>query len=44
VDFLELPRWPVFNVADMGVFFGAVTAMWLAYRNIPYGNEMEVES
>ena len=24
VDFLELPNWPVFNVADMGVVGGAV--------------------
>src|SRR5699024_5778908 len=24
VDFLELPHWPVFNVADMGVVGGAI--------------------
>ena len=24
VDFLELPNWPVFNVADMGVVGGAI--------------------
>src|SRR5699024_5340105 len=24
VDFLELPNWPVFNVADMGVVCGAI--------------------
>jgi signal peptidase II len=24
VDFLELPRWPVFNVADMAVVGGAI--------------------
>lgn len=31
VDFLQLPYWPIFNVADMCVVFGAVTivALWL---------------
>ncbi|WP_432559204.1 signal peptidase II [Granulicoccus sp. GXG6511] len=31
VDFLQLPYWPIFNVADMGVVFGAITIVffWL---------------
>lgn len=31
VDFLQLPYWPIFNVADMCVVFGAITilVMWL---------------
>lgn len=31
VDFLQLPYWPIFNVADMCVVFGAITIMvlWL---------------
>lgn len=32
VDFLELPYWPVFNVADMGVFLGVCALLWLMYR------------
>ena len=35
VDFLELPRWPVFNVADMCITSAAVLIMVLAVvRNI----------
>ena len=29
VDFLELPHWPVFNVADMGVVGGALLVVAL---------------
>ncbi|MFC7373851.1 signal peptidase II [Brachybacterium sp. GCM10030267] len=29
VDFLELPNWPVFNVADMGVVGGAILIVLL---------------
>jgi signal peptidase II len=31
VDFLQLPYWPIFNVADMCVVFGAITILvfWL---------------
>ncbi|MDO5501053.1 MAG: signal peptidase II [Propionibacteriaceae bacterium] len=31
VDFLQLPYWPIFNIADMCVVFGAATIMffWL---------------
>lgn len=32
VDFLELPYWPVFNVADMGVFLGVCALVWFMYR------------
>jgi signal peptidase II len=36
VDFLELPRWPVFNLADAGVVLGAVTIVLLTLRGVPY--------
>lgn len=31
IDFLQLPYWPIFNIADMGVVFGTITimALWL---------------
>ncbi len=29
VDFLQLPYWPIFNVADMCLVFGAGTVVWL---------------
>lgn len=29
VDFLQLPNFAIFNVADMGITFAAVTIIWL---------------
>ena len=34
VDFLELPRWPVFNVADAAISVAAVLIVVLALRGI----------
>ncbi|WP_162801482.1 signal peptidase II [Brachybacterium saurashtrense] len=34
VDFLELPRWPVFNVADMGVVAGALLIVLLGLLGV----------
>jgi signal peptidase II len=34
VDFLELPRWPVFNVADMALVGSAVLAVLLSLRGV----------
>lgn len=35
VDFLELPHWPVFNVADMGVVGGALLIVALGLFGVP---------
>ena len=35
VDFLELPNWPVFNVADMAVVGGAVLVVGLSVLGVP---------
>ncbi len=35
IDFLELPRWPVFNVADSAIMTGAALMVWLSVRGIP---------
>lgn len=34
VDFVQLPHWAIFNVADMGVTFGAIGIAILAIRGI----------
>ena len=34
VDFLELPNWPIFNVADICINAGAVLALLLTLRGI----------
>jgi signal peptidase II len=35
IDWLQLPNWPVFNVADMAIVFAALISMVLTARNIP---------
>lgn len=40
VDFLRVPHWPVFNVADMAITCGAVALAWMITR-IPVDGEGE---
>ena len=35
IDWLQLPNWPVFNIADMAIVSAAVISMVLTVRNIP---------
>ncbi|MGB7982645.1 MAG: signal peptidase II [Candidatus Nanopelagicales bacterium] len=37
VDFLELPNWPVFNVADMALVGSAILAVLLSIRGVEMG-------
>jgi signal peptidase II len=34
VDWLELPHWPVFNIADSAIVAGGILAVLLAFRGI----------
>jgi signal peptidase II len=34
VDFIEIPHWPIFNVADSAITVAAALFVWLAYRGI----------
>lgn len=34
IDWIELPHWPVFNVADASIVIAAVFASYLSLRNI----------
>lgn len=36
VDFVELPNWPVFNLADSAIVTGAVLVAVLSVRGIPH--------
>lgn len=36
VDFLQLPYWPVFNIADSSVVSAAVLVALLAVRDVPF--------
>ena len=35
IDWIELPRWPVFNIADMAIVCAAVLSVVLITREIP---------
>ena len=36
IDFIAVPNWPVFNVADMAIVAGAALAVLLSLRGIDY--------
>jgi len=42
VDFIQLPHWPVFNVADMAVVGAAALMAYLTIRGIPLSGAKEV--
>lgn len=43
VDFIELPYWPVFNVADMFVVGSAILMVVLSIRGIDYRGQANAE-
>jgi signal peptidase II len=44
VDFLELPNWPVFNVADMALVGSAILAVILSIKGIEMGEPATEEA
>lgn len=44
VDFLRLPNWPVFNVADMSLVTAAVLIVVLSLLNVPYDRPREASN
>jgi signal peptidase II len=36
VDWIELPHWPVFNIADSAIVVGGCIAVLLAARGVPF--------
>ncbi len=41
VDWIQVPYWPVFNVADSGIVVGGVLAVVLAFRGINLDGSVE---
>jgi signal peptidase II len=39
VDFIGLPNFPVFNVADMSITFSAIAMIILAWRGVPLAGD-----
>ena len=35
IDWIQLPHWPVFNIADSAIVIAACTATLLSFKNIP---------
>jgi signal peptidase II len=35
IDWMQLPKWPIFNIADSAIVIAALIAMVLTARNIP---------
>ena len=44
VDWIELPHWPVFNIADSAIVIGGCIAVLLAARGIPLDPASERDS
>lgn len=44
VDFLRLPNWPVFNVADMSLVGAAIMIVVLSLFNVPYDSSDEEQT
>jgi len=44
VDWIELPHWPVFNIADSAIVVGACIAVLLAARGVPFDAGPERET
>lgn len=38
VDFLELPKWPVFNLADSAIVVAGLLMVLLSARGVPHGD------
>jgi len=40
IDFIKLPLWPAFNVADMSITFGVLALLWvLEGKRTPHGDK-----
>ena len=35
IDWMQLPHWPIFNIADSAIVIAALISMVLSARNIP---------
>jgi signal peptidase II len=43
-DFIQLPNWPVFNIADSSVFCSAIFLMIISLRGINFDGSKEVKN
>ncbi|MEI5032520.1 signal peptidase II [Streptomyces sp. CA-278952] len=43
IDWIQLPNWPVFNIADMAVVCGGALAVWASFRGINLDGSIETK-
>ena len=41
VDWIQVPHWPIYNIADMSVVSAAILISYLSWRNISFYNSEE---
>ncbi len=41
VDWIQLPNWPVFNVADIAVVSAAFVFSYLSWKNVPFSKNRD---
>jgi signal peptidase II len=41
VDWIQLPNWPIFNVADISVVSAAIFISYLSWKNVPFRQDRE---
>ncbi|MDT0614606.1 signal peptidase II [Streptomyces lancefieldiae] len=44
VDWIQLPHWPVFNLADCSVVCGGALVIWASFRGIRLDGTLESEA
>lgn len=42
IDWIELPNWPVFNIADISVVCAAIFISYLSWKNVPFRQEEDL--
>jgi signal peptidase II len=44
VDWIQLPNWPIFNIADSAIVCAGILMTYLAMRNIQPSNNRESDA
>lgn len=43
VDWIELPNWPVFNIADISVVCAAILIIYLSWQGVPFREDKDLK-
>ena len=42
IDWIQLPNWPIFNVADISVVSAALVISYLSWKNMPFTKDKDL--